>query len=425
MRVPLRSVITDAFGSDLQIRIRAYDGTDVGPKSAATTLTIRSPDALSRIVTAPGEIGLARAYVAGDIVIEGNIYDILDLRHSMPGARLSTRHLLDVARQVGLRNIRRLPPPPEEHRGRFRSHTRRSDALAISHHYDVSNDFYRMVLGPSLTYSCAVFDSPTDTLEQAQGNKHELICRKLGLKPGMRLLDVGCGWGAMVLHAVKHHGVEAVGVTISRDQADLAAKRVAAQGLSSKVDIRMQDYRDVHDGPYDAISSIGMFEHVGRRRLEQYFSKMAEVLRPGGRFVNHAISRPKKERRTIVPRRNFIDRYVFPDGELHEVGSVVTALQAAGLEVRHLENLREHYALTLRRWVANLEENWEPAVAEVGAARARIWRLYMAASAVNFEDNHLHIDQVVAIRTPASGLSSMPLHPRWARESTGSHRWDL
>ena len=409
----LGSAITDVLGSDLPVRIRAYDGTDLGPRDAATTLTLRSPDAVIRMITSPGEVGIVRAYVAGDLCIDGNIYDALDLRRVLPGGRFSVRQLRSLVQQVELRNLRWLQPPPEEYRGWIRSHTRRSDASAISHHYDVSNDFYRFVLGPSLTYSCAVFDSPADSLEQAQENKHELICTKLGLQPGMRLLDVGCGWGSMVLHAVKQHDVTAVGVTISQNQADLAAERVAEDGLSGKIEVRLQDYRDIRDGPFDAISSIGMFEHVGLARLGQYFAKMTDLLTPGGRIVNHAISRTETGQRRIIRRRGFIERYVFPDGELHEVGRIVTALHDAGLEVRHVENLREHYALTLRRWVANLEENWESVVREAGEARAKIWRLYMAASALNFEDNHLHIDQVVAVRTPRSGRASVPLRPRW------------
>jgi cyclopropane-fatty-acyl-phospholipid synthase len=408
------SIITEVLGSELPIRIRAYDGTDLGPKDSATTLNFQSPDAVTRILTFPGEVGIGRAYVAGDLSIEGDIYEALELRHVLPGTRLTASQVCTLVQQANLKDLRWLRPPPEEHHGWIRSHTRRSDASAISHHYDVSNDFYRMVLGPSLTYSCAVFESTADSLERAQENKHELICTKLDLKPGMRLLDVGCGWGGMVLHAVEHRDVTAVGVTISQNQADLARKRVAEKGLTGKIDIRVQDYRDVSDGPFDAISSIGMFEHVGVRRLEQYFAKMADLLTPGGRIVNHAISRTETGRRRIVHRRNFVERYVFPDGELHEVGSIVTALQNAGLEVRHVENLREHYSLTLRRWVTNLEENWESAVSEVGEARARIWRLYMAASAVNFEDNHLHVDQVVAIRTPPSGSASMLLRPKWS-----------
>ncbi len=412
--VSLGSAITNVLGSDLPVRIRAYDGTDVGPRDAATTVTLRSPDAVTRMVTFPGEVGIARAYVAGDLEIDGDIYDALDLRHHLPGGRLSAGQLRSLLRQIEFRNFRRLPLPPEEHRGWISSHTRRSDAAAISHHYDVSNEFYRLVLGPSFTYSCAVFESPEDSLEQAQGNKHELICTKLNLRPGMRLLDVGCGWGGMVLHAAKHHGVEAVGVTISQNQADLAAERVDEAGLSEKIEIRLQDYRDVRDDPFDAISSIGMFEHVGSRRVGQYFAKMADLLAPGGRIVNHAISTTGTERRGIFHRRGFMERYVFPDGELHKVGRIVTGLQDAGLEVRHVENLREHYALTLRRWVANLEESWGAGVREAGETRARIWRLYMAASAINFEDNHIHVGQIVAVRTPPSGRASVPLRPRWS-----------
>jgi cyclopropane-fatty-acyl-phospholipid synthase len=277
----------------------------------------------------------------------------------------------------------------------------------------VSNEFYELVLGPSMTYSCAVFRDPSETLEQAQANKYELICRKLGLRPGMRLLDIGCGWGAMVLHAARHHGVEAVGVTISQNQVEYAKKRIAEAGLTDRVDIRLQDYRDVDDGPFDAISSIGMFEHVGLSRLGSYFDQIVRLLRPGGRVLNHAISRTATTEPRRIGRRGFIGRYVFPDGELHEVGTVISALQDRGLEVRHMENLREHYALTLRRWVANLEANWDEAVAETSEGRARVWRLYMAASAVMFEENRIHVDQVLAVKAPDDGRSSVPLRPDW------------
>jgi len=407
------SFITSWFGSDLPVRIRAFDGTDVGPKDAAATVTVHSRDALVRMVTAPGELGLARAYVAGDLDIEGDIYAVLELRRRVSEVKLTPIQVRDLVRLVGIRNLRRIPPPPEEHRGHGRLHTRSRDAASISHHYDVSNEFYRLVLGPSYTYSCAVFEHASDTLEQAQANKYELICKKLGLRPGMRLLDIGCGWGGMVLHAAKHHGVEAVGVTISQNQVDLALKRVAEAGLTGQIDIRLQDYREVDDGPFDAISSIGMFEHVGLQRLGTYFDQVNELLVPGGRIVNHAISRDKSPKSTRIARSSFIDRYVFPDGELHEVGSVISALQDRGLEVRHMENLREHYALTLRRWVANLEANWDEAVSDAGEGRAKVWRLYMGGSAVMFEDNRIHVDQVLAVKTPESGKSSMPLRPNW------------
>ena len=412
-KVALESFIAGLLGQDLPVRIKAYDGTDVGPRDARTTITLRSRDALVRMATAPGELGFARAYIAGDIEIDGNIYDVLSLKDALPVVKLTLDQLKELVQTVGLRNLRKIPPPPEEHRRQGRFHTRRSDSSAIQHHYNVSNEFFELVLGSSLTYSCAVFEDRAESLERAQQRKYELICQKLGLQPGMRLLDIGCGWGGMVLHAAKHHGVQAVGVTISENQANFAEKQVAEAGLTDLIEIRTQDYRDVADGPYDAVSSIGMFEHVGMRRLSEYFNTVNNLLAPGGRLLNHAISRRQTERRSFVRRTGFLDRYVFPDGELHEVGSVITALQNAGLEVRHLENLREHYALTLRRWVFNLEENWEAAVAEVGEGRAKIWQLYMAGSAVMFEANDIHVDQVLAIKTPPDGDSHIPLRPTW------------
>jgi cyclopropane-fatty-acyl-phospholipid synthase len=311
-------------------------------------------------------------------------------------------------------------------------HTRARDRASISHHYDVSNAFYRMVLGPSMTYSCAVFEHPDDDLVVAQTLKYALVARKLDLRPGMRLLDVGCGWGGMAIHAATVHGVRVVGVTLSTRQFDWASKRVAELGLGDRVEIRLQDYRDVADGPFDAISSIGMFEHVGRRRMAEYFGRLGALLRPGGRLLNHAIGRPGHAPPATVPDRTrsayrrvasaaglrsdsriaspFMARYVFPDGELHEVGTVVSVLQDSGFEVRHLESLREHYPLTLRRWVANLEANWAAAVADVGPGRARVWRLYMAASAVGFDRHQLEVHQVLAVR-PEGGRSHVPLRP--------------
>ncbi|HIE20988.1 MAG TPA: methyltransferase domain-containing protein, partial [Acidimicrobiia bacterium] len=348
----VEAFVQDLLGSDLPVRIRAYDGSDVGPADARTTVILRSPEALARMVTAPGELGLARAYVAGALDIEGDIYGLMELRRFLPEVKLTPRQVWALLKLVGLKNLRRIPPPPEEHRpSRGRLHSKRRDADAISHHYDVSNEFYELVLGPSMTYSCAVFSDPSETLEQAQANKYELICRKLGLRPGMRLLDIGCGWGGMVIHAAQHHGVEAVGITLSQNQVEYARKWVAEAGLTDRVEIRLQDYRDVDDGPFDAVSSIGMFEHVGLARLGTYFDQISQLLRPGGRVLNHAISRPSSTEAQRIRRRSFIDRYVFPDGELHEVGTVISALQDRGLEVRHMENLREHYALTLRRWV--------------------------------------------------------------------------
>jgi len=403
-------MIEEVLGTDLPVAFEAYDGSRCGPADAPATLVLRSPTALQRVVTAPGELGIGRAYVAGDLDLEGDIWAALALRERMPSARFSARQILALARLLGATGVRRLPPPAEEAHLRGRRHSKSRDAAAIAHHYDVSNEFYALILGSTMTYSCAVWSDPSITLDEAQEAKYELICRKLDLQPGQRLLDIGCGWGGMAMHAARVHGVRAVGVTLSRKQAELAEKRVAEAGLGDKVEIRLQDYRDVRDGPYDAISSIGMFEHVGMSQVKAYFDRCHALLRPQGRFLNHAIGRPPGKMR--LSRSGFIDRYVFPDGELHEVGTIVDAIQQTGFEVRHLESLREHYALTLRAWVANLEANWNEAVAQAGLARARVWRLYMAASAVNFEAGRTQIHQVLATRSDG-GVSAMPLRPKF------------
>lgn len=370
-------------------------------------VVLRSPEALRRIVTAPGELGFARAYVAGDLDIEGDVYEALELLERRRGLSRLLPELLPVVRDLGIDALRPLPPPPEEARLRGRRHSKARDAAAIAHHYDVSNGFYRLVLGPSLTYSCAVFADPAATLEEAQEAKHELVARKLGLGEGMRLLDVGCGWGSMLVHAAERHGVSGVGITNSRRQAELARERVRAAGLGDRIEIHLADYRDVSDGPYDAVSSIGMVEHVGHAQLELYLARLHALLRPEGRLLIQGIGRPPRRRR-LLPRRTFVNRYVFPDGDLQEVGTVVSRMQAAGLELRHVESLREHYALTLRHWVGNLESSWDEAVAEVGIARARIWRLYMAGSALGFEAGRLQVHQLLAVRSDR-GASGMPV----------------
>jgi cyclopropane-fatty-acyl-phospholipid synthase len=432
--VGLATLLAQLVDGEPPVAIEAYDGSRAGPPDAPATVVINSPDAVARVVTRPGELGLARAYVAGDLDLEGDIFALLDTAAAMDGVRLDARALARLVRVHGRDALRRLPPPPEEAHLRGRLHTPGRDRQAVSHHYDVSNDFYRLVLGPTMTYSCALFESSDDPLDQAQTNKYDLICQKLGLRAGMRLLDVGCGWGGMLLHAAQHYGVRGVGVTLSSEQEELATKRVAEAGLTDLVEIRLQDYRHVDDPPFDAISSIGMFEHVGRSRMEQYFARLRSLLVPEGRLVNHAISRPGYShpdtpigRANATARRvatavgsritsridsDFMQRYVFPDGELHEVGVVVSMLHESGFEVRHVETLREHYALTLRHWVANLEAHWAAAVAEVGEGRARVWRLYMAASALGFERNDIQVHQVLAART-TDGRSGFPLRPAY------------
>jgi cyclopropane-fatty-acyl-phospholipid synthase len=399
------------LGEPLPVGVRFWDGSRLGPENSPATAVVHSPKALRRLLYRPNDLGIGRAYVTGELDIEGDVFFGLEaLSAAAPeDTRLGPKAWAELARAVVRLGVIGPPlaAPPEEARVHGRMHTRYRDATAVSHHYDVSNDFYRLVLGPTMAYSCARFTSPEQSLDEAQEAKFDLICRKLGLQPGQRLLDVGCGWGGMVLHAVPRYQVEAVGITVAAAQQDLAQKRVADAGLTHRATIRLQDYRGLarEAGTYDAVSSIGMFEHVGRGRMAEYFSVLHRALRPKGRLLNHAISSPDGER---LGRNSFMARYVFPDGELQDLGAVVQAMQDTGFEVRDVESLREHYALTLRSWVANLEANWDEAVSLVGERRARVWRIYMTGSAVSFERGDIAVHQVLGVK-PDHGQSGMPL----------------
>ena len=406
----IKPLLVHFFGGPPPVRFEFWDGTFLGP-AQGNTIAVRSPDAVRRLLWAPSELGLARAFVMGDLAFEGDIFEILAALHAASperihvGSRLPWQ-ALQAARRLGV-IAGPLPPPPEEAAPRGRLHSPRRDAQAVQHHYDVSNDFYAMVLGPAMTYSCARFAPGIDTLEAAQQSKHDLVCHKLGLadRPGQRILDVGCGWGAFALHAARNYGAQVVGVTLSPAQARWARDRVAAAGLEQDIEIRLQDYRDVRDGPFDGIASVGMFEHVGSARSAEYFDTMRRLLGPEGRLLNHAISSVGGSR---IGPRTFIGRYVFPDGELIDVGKVVLSMEEAGFEVRDVESLREHYAKTLRAWVGNLHEHWDAAVADVGIRRARVWQLYMAASANGFEDGGISIHQVLGVVPGPEGRSGMP-----------------
>lgn len=400
------------LGGPPQVRFRFWDGSTAGPQDSPGTVTVRSVDALRRILWAPGELGVARAFVAGDIEFDGDLYAILRVLHAAAPTNLrqlgwrSLPAAAQAARRLGV--LRPPPPPPTiEARPRGRRHSPRRDAQAISHHYDVGNDFYEWVLGPSMTYSCARFPEASTSLEDAQVSKHELVCAKLGLpeRPRARLLDVGCGWGSLALHAALHHQARVVGVTLSRSQVDYARERVRRAGLEETVEIRLQDYRELRGERFDAVASIGMFEHVGADRAAEYFAILRSLLTPTGRLLNHAISTPGGS--TIGPR-TFTGRYVFPDGELLDVGKLVLAMQRAGFEVRDVESLREHYSRTLHAWVANLQSHWAEAVASAGAARANVWRLYMSASANGFDDGGLAVHQVLGVVPDPDGHAAMP-----------------
>ncbi|GAB4082550.1 class I SAM-dependent methyltransferase [Modestobacter muralis] len=389
--------------SELPVRLRGWDGSVTGP-AGAPVVAVNSRRALRRMVWAPGELGLARAYVAGEMDIEDDVFATFAalrtagrLTQDGPAAQTTWRErlsLLGTALRLGAIGPEPAPPAEEsavERRGH--RHSRHRDAAAISHHYDVGNDFYELVLGPSMVYSCAVWATPQTGLDAAQEAKLDLVCRKLGLTEGTRLLDVGCGWGSMAIHAAQRYGAVVVGVTLSEEQARMARKRVAEAGLTDKIDIRVQDYREIDDEPFDAISSIGMAEHVGRAEMPRYAAQLARLLRPGGRLLNHAIA--WNAGRSVVRPDSFIGRYVFPDGELLNLGETVGFLESVEMEVLDVEALRQHYALTLRAWVDRLEENWDAAVAATSEGRARVWRLYMAASALTFESGEMGVNQVL------------------------------
>jgi cyclopropane-fatty-acyl-phospholipid synthase len=410
----LQPLLRAALGGDPAMRLRCWDGSEIGPADAPVQLTIKHRRALRRLLWAPNELGFTRAYVSGDVEIEGDLFEALAevSRASDPKAGPGVVIDAELRRAIvrAALRLRVIGPPPrppvEEAKLSGRRHSVRRDADAIAHHYDVGNDFYAILLGPSMTYSCAYWAGAADTLEDAQLAKVDLVARKLGLADGMRVLDVGCGWGSFVIHAARTYGVRAVGVTLSNAQADYARKRVADEGLDELVEIRVQDYRDVRDGPYDAIASIGMAEHVGHAMLPTYSADLFALLRPGGRLLNHAISRRPGDPPQFS-KTSFIDRYVFPDGELEPIGVMVSAIEGAGFEVRDVESLREHYALTLRAWVANLERDWDEAVRLTSAGRARVWRLYIAGSALAFEAGRIGVNQVLAVKPGADGASGM------------------
>ncbi|MER7662513.1 cyclopropane-fatty-acyl-phospholipid synthase family protein [Streptomyces sp. NPDC096193] len=419
----LTTVAEELLGFPLPVRVRAWDGSEAGPPGAPV-LVVRHRRALRRLLWRPGELGLARAWVAGEIDVEGDLYAALDLLAGIAWGREedpapAVHPVRDPRLRAAARALLRIggalpppPPPPEEVRRRSGPlHTRRRDRQAISHHYDVGNGFYEQVLGPSMVYSCAYW-SDGGTLEEAQRDKLDLVCRKLALRQGDRLLDVGCGWGSLSMHAAREYGAQVTGVTLSREQAAYARKRIAEAGLTDRIEIRVQDYRDVKDGPYDAIASIGMAEHVGQVRYLEYAERLLTLLRPGGRLLNHQIARRPERDEADYRLDAFIDRYVFPDGELAPLGLTVATLELAGFEVRDVESIREHYALTLRRWVANLEADWRRAVRHSSPGRARVWRLYMAACALAFEHNNIGVNQVLAVRTPPSGDTGLPLRTR-------------
>jgi cyclopropane-fatty-acyl-phospholipid synthase len=420
-RLSLAQILEILVGGRLPLRFTAYDGSATGSDDALG-FDLLSPRGTTYLATSPGELGLVRAYVSGALQLHGvhpgDPYELLralndDVNVTRPPARV----LIDIVRSIGINHLVPIAPPPQEVLPRWRRtmqglrHSRTRDAKAIQHHYDVSNTFYEWVLGQSMTYTCACYPRADATLEEAQANKYRLVFDKLRLKAGDRLLDVGCGWGSMVRYAARR-GVKTTGITLSGEQAAWAQKAIAEEGLTELAEVRHGDYREIKETQFDAVSSIGLTEHIGIANYPAYFRFLRSRLRTGGLLLNHCITRP--DNRSAPAAGGFIDRYVFPDGELTGSGRIITEAQDAGLEVFHEENLRPHYALTLRDWCANLVQHWDEAVAEVGLGTARVWGLYMAGSRLGFERNVVQLHQVLAVKMDERGGGvDLPLRPWW------------
>jgi cyclopropane-fatty-acyl-phospholipid synthase len=395
----LADLVRSSAGVDLSVRIRAWDGTEAGPADGPV-LVVRSRRALRRLLWRPGELGLARAYVTGDIDVEGDLTD--GLRRAW---RLSRSHPALSSRGRGAAALRAarlgaLGPPPRppasEARLSGRLHTRHRDRAAIAHHYDLSNDFYRLLLDDHMAYSSAYFTRQGQSLHDAQTAKLDMICRKLELKPGMRLLDVGCGWGSLILHAARRFGVRAIGITLSAEQRDFTVARAAACGLSDSVEVRLQDYRDFDvASAFDAVASVEMGEHVGERLYPSYVAVLERALRPGCRLLLQQMSRAADAAPGGGP---FIEAYIAPDMHMRPLWQTLRYLQDAGFEIRSVAAMREHYARTAEHWLNTLESRFDEFVALQGEEVARVWRLYLAGGGLAFEEGRMGVDQILAVK---------------------------
>jgi cyclopropane-fatty-acyl-phospholipid synthase len=419
----LAALVTPVFRAGLPFRIRAWDGSEAGPRGAVVVV-LRSPDALRRLLWSPGELGLAQAYVSGELDVEGDLKTALATVWAavrdgkVQRRRPSAAQLIDALRTVRELGVlgRRLRAPASQAKLSGLPHTRRRDRSAIAHHYDLSNDFYALVLDPQLAYSCAYWTSDASEygLQEAQRDKFDLVCRKLDLRPGQRLLDVGCGWGSLSLHAAKHYGVHVIGVTLSRQQHAFACQRACEEGLDDQVEIRLQDYRDIADGPYDAVASVEMGEHVGQGNYPVYARQLADQLRAQGRLVLQQMSRHDDH----PGGGPFIEAYIAPDMYMRPVGQTVDLLEQAGFEVRDVHALREHYVRTVAAWYETFERRWDETVALVGEEVARVWRLYLVGGALAFEEGRMGVDQILAVKPGPSGASGLPaIRPAYARQT--------
>jgi len=421
-----RAVLEDLFGPPFwrSFAVRFWDGTVEGPgeeHEPLFMLTLRRPGALRRMLLPPTDLALGEAYLRDDFDVEGDLEKATGLAELIVARLRSPTLLARLVHRLRTLPSDDLPQYDGTHRSRRRlagiRHSRERDAVAVRSHYDAGNDFYALWLDRRMAYSCAYFGAGEEDIDAAQEAKLDYICRKLRLKPEETLLDVGCGWGSLMLHAAERYGVRAAGITLSEPQAALARSRIAAAGLTDRCRVEVQDYRDLPLGAsFDKVVSVGMFEHVGRAKLPAYFAQAYRLTRPGGLFLNHGIvtlSLPSAPVRAVArllgPRASFIQRHVFPDGELVAPAEVLRFAEAAGFETRDVESLREHYALTLRRWVQRLEARHEEAARLAGEQAYRVWRLYMAASARSFATGRIGIVQALFCRTNDTGLCDLPL----------------
>ncbi|WP_327071100.1 cyclopropane-fatty-acyl-phospholipid synthase family protein [Kitasatospora sp. NBC_01302] len=409
----LAGLLADLLQRPLPFRLRAWDGSTAGPAGDVPTVVLRNRRALRRLLWQPGELGLADAYISADLDVEGDLAPALSqVRRALaghgpvrPGVRDWPR-LLATATRLGA-----LGPRPALSSGRARVrgtlHSRSRDRAVISHHYDLSNEFYALLLGPATAYSCAYWTPEEDSLQTAQEAKFDLICRKLDLHPGSRLLDVGCGWGALAVHAARAFGAQVTAVTLSERQHAFATSAVAAAGVGDRVSVLLRDYREIPAGQYDAVSCVEMGEHVGDQQYPAFARRLHGMLRPQGRLLVQQMSRG-----AVAPGGGaFIETYIAPDMHMRPVGETVALLEAAGLEVRNVEALREHYARTIDAWYDNLRERRAEFTALVGEPTVRLWQLYLAGSSLAFAERRMGVDQILAVRPGQDGTSGAPATP--------------
>jgi cyclopropane-fatty-acyl-phospholipid synthase len=405
------ALVEDVMGPTRAFDVRLWDGQVLAGSEPRFTLVLTHPGALRAFLWPPTQLNMAEAYVRGDIDIEGDLYSVFELADALlVDRRWGVRERLALARRLfSLPNKRRPAAGREPAQLRGRRFTQPRDREAVTYHYDTSNEFFATYLDERMVYTCAYFESRNDDLDTAQEQKLDLVCRKLRLREGERLLDIGCGWGALLMHAAERYGVEALGITLSAPQAELANERIRAAGLADRCRVEVRDYRDL-DAPaaFDKVASICMFEAVGEEHLPEFFERTAAFLRPGGVFLNQGVARNYHFERTARRGPSFMERYVFPDGGVVPISSALRAAEVGGLEVRDVESLREHYELTLRHWVSRLEEHRDDAIRATNEQTYRVWRLYMSGSSYGMKTGRLNVYQALFAK-PDRGASGLPL----------------